>query len=611
MISGDKKIKVYVVLFVCFAFLSMINAEQVKTTGAAAHTLDYFKEHAEGFSESALTLRHELQELDPAASGSIAAAKQALLNCRMEYKRIEFFLNYFLPSTSLIYNAPANVEVEVPFMEYREPTGLQVMETLLFDPDPVAHKGELLEQADLIASSASDLPSLLFDLKISDPQVLESLRISLIGLMSLGLSGFDAPELKSGIPEAAQSLMAISTVLRPYLEQAPAAGIRLRRQLDFSLKLLSNEPDFDAFDRASFLKDAGLPLLKELDAFISASGMELNTSRHLNYKAASLFSKGALFINSSTENQAGMAELGRKLFFEKALSGNQSRSCATCHRPEKYFTDVLPKALAMDNQSNLPRNTPSLFYSALQHSQFLDGRAPDLPTQIREVLRNPLEMDGSDDKILKFVNQNLVYRSAFNQAFPKALGEPINMDRLSTAIAAFLQTLAPFESPFDRYMRGEKQALSTAQVKGFNLFMGKAQCGTCHFMPVFNGLTPPLYDRTDLEIIGLTKDANFDKPVLDADRGRYKTFPIEYFMAAFKTPTLRNVAKTAPYMHNGMFPDLESVLEFYNKGGGAGMGLEVSQQTLSSRPLNLTKREIAQVIAFLESLTDPPVKSTD
>jgi len=600
---GVKKIRVYLVLLVCFIFLSMINVEQVKTTPSVLHTLDYFRKHADGFAESTLTLRRELQQLKGADSGTITAARHALAKCRMEYKRIEFFLNYFLPSTSLIYNAPANVEVEVPFMEYREPTGLQVMEAMLFDRDPAAHQQELLEQVDLISSSASDLHSLLFDLKISDQQVLESLRISGIGVMSLGISGFDAPELKTGVREAEQSLMTIGELLMPYLEQAPEAGMQVRRQLELSLKLLNKSYDFDAFDRASFLKDAGLPLLQGLEAFIKASQLELNTTRHLNYQASSLFSKDALLINLLPENQYRLAALGSKLFFEKALSGNQGRSCATCHRPEQYFTDTLPKALAMDNQSNLVRNTPSLFYSALQHSQFLDGRVPDLPTQVLEVLHNPLEMDGNDDTILKFMNHHPDYKLAFNQAFPK---EPINMKQLSTAIAAFLQTLSPFESPFDRYMRGEKQALSKAQVKGFNLFMGKARCGTCHFMPVFNGLTPPLYDRTDLEIVGLTKDINFQNPLLDADSGRFKTFPIEYFMAAFKTPTLRNVAKTAPYMHNGMFPDLESVLEFYNKGGGAGMGLSVPRQTLSSQPLNLTPQEIAEVIAFLKSLTDPP-----
>ncbi len=608
--AGFKKGSVYFMLVMCFGLLAMIGVNRPEKSASAAHTIDYFRQHAKGFAESTLKLDSALKKLSTGDPASIFAAKNALANCRMKYKRIEFFLNYFLPGTSLIYNAPPNVEVEVPFMEYREPTGLQVIEALLFDDDPVSHKQQLLEQTELIVSSATDLQSLLFDLQITDQQVLESLRISLIGIMNLGLSGFDAPELKTGILEAGQSLTAIFEVLEPYLDKDPASAKRLTAKLKIASKMLHQNPEFDAFDRAVFLKDAGLPLLREMGLFIKANGMELNSTAHLNYDVA-FFSKEVLRINSLPKNQKDLITLGKMLFFEKALSGNQSRNCASCHRPERYFTDALEKGLAMDNRSSLSRNTPSLLYSGLQHSQFLDGRVADLPSQIMEVLRNPLEMDGDDGTILMRLNAKPGYRSAFNKVFTEASAQPANMERVSTAIAAYLKTLSAFESPFDRYMRGEKRTLSKAQLRGFNLFMGKAQCGTCHFMPVFNGLTPPLYERTDLEILGLTKDMNFEKPVLDADSGRYKTFPIEYFIGAFKTPTLRNVAKTAPYMHNGMFPDLESVLNFYNKGGAAGMGLAVPQQTLSAKPLNLTQPEMADIIAFLEALTDPPAKTLD
>ncbi len=134
--------------------------------------------------------------------------------------------------------------------------------------------------------------------------------------------------------------------------------------------------------------------------------------------------------------------------------------------------------------------------------------------------------------------------------------------------------------------------------------MGKAQCGTCHFAPVFNGLIPPLYKRTELEVLGVTRNVDFTKPQLDTDSGRFASFPIIFYMGAFKTPTVRNVAKTAPYMHNGAFPTLEKVLDFYNKGGGEGLGLNVPTQTLSPKPLKLDSNEVRNIIEFLNSLTD-------
>jgi len=138
--------------------------------------------------------------------------------------------------------------------------------------------------------------------------------------------------------------------------------------------------------------------------------------------------------------------------------------------------------------------------------------------------------------------------------------------------------------------------------------MGKAQCGTCHFSPLFNGLMPPLYNFTELEVLGTPLTDDLLHPQTDTDSGRYKVFPIAYYNGAFKTPTLRNVSATAPYMHNGGFHTLEAVVEFYNKGGGRGIGLNKEQQTLSGAPLNLTKNEISDIVSFLHALEDtiPP-----
>ena len=250
------------------------------------------------------------------------------------------------------------------------------------------------------------------------------------------------------------------------------------------------------------------------------------------------------------------------------------------------------------------RNAPTLFYCADQYSQFWDGRVKNLDEQINTVLLNVVEMNGDHRLILSRLNNTNEYVESFKIAFAKNADSVISIPNVAVAITAYLKTLSPFSSAFDEYIQGNKNALTRKQISGFNLFMGKAQCGTCHFAPVFNGLIPPLYKRTELEVLGTTSNTNFAKPELDSDSGRFSSFPIEFYQGAFKTPTVRNAAKTAPYMHNGAFNTLHDVLEFYNKGGGAGLGLKVPTQTLPSKPLKLSEEEMDDIIGFLNSLTD-------
>jgi cytochrome c peroxidase len=299
-----------------------------------------------------------------------------------------------------------------------------------------------------------------------------------------------------------------------------------------------------------------------------------------------------------------MILLGKKLFSEKKLSGKNSRSCASCHQPQKYYSDQLTKNLALDQRSGLKRNTPTLLYAGFQSAQFWDGRAKTAGEQILDVLTSPQEMNGRIPIIERKLNQNIKYRIVFRKAFHSK--DSITIDQVSIALASFIHSLAPMNSAFDRYFHGDKKALSPDQIKGFNLFMGKAQCGTCHFIPFFNGLTPPFFNRSEYEVLGVTENDNFKMPILDKDEGRFSYFPSPYYLSAFKTPTLRNIAMTGPYMHNGSFKSLTKVMEFYNLGGGAGMGLRIPNQTLSDKPLHLTNHEIREITLFLKSLTDRP-----
>jgi cytochrome c peroxidase len=182
------------------------------------------------------------------------------------------------------------------------------------------------------------------------------------------------------------------------------------------------------------------------------------------------------------------------------------------------------------------------------------------------------------------------------------------MAHVASALAAYVRSLTPFTSAFDQYISGDDNALSPSAKNGFNIFMGKAGCGKCHFAPVFNGLMPPFYTTTEFEVTGTPVNSDFAKPLMDSDMGRYHIVPVESYRRAFKTPTVRDAAVTAPYMHNGVLPTLTSLIDFYDKGGGAGIGLNVPEQTLLPSPLNLTNEEKSELTAFIESLTDKQIQ---
>lgn len=293
-------------------------------------------------------------------------------------------------------------------------------------------------------------------------------------------------------------------------------------------------------------------------------------------------------------------QLGRQLFFDKRLSGTGARSCATCHQPQKGYANNLPKNSSIDGKSVIFRNTPTILYAALQPVQFADGRLSFLEDQAKAVIENHSEMKGDLKKIARQLTADNAYKRMAANAFGK---DTVSGEDVAKALASFIRSQAPFSSQFDAFLQGNEKALSAQAIKGFNLFMGKAKCGTCHFMPLFNGVVPPHYTKMESEVLGVPQQARapFD---LDSDEGKYRFTGAAVHRFAFKTPTLRNIALTAPYMHNGVYNTLEEVVDFYDKGGGAGLGISLSNQTLPAEPLNLTKEEKGAIVQFLHSLTD-------
>ncbi len=250
-----------------------------------------------------------------------------------------------------------------------------------------------------------------------------------------------------------------------------------------------------------------------------------------------------------------------------------------------------------------------LINTVFAHSFFYDFRVKNLEDQIDHVVFNPLEFSTDYKEIVKKVFLISEYKDLFRDAFPEMYDQQVESGYiLKMALASYVASLSSFNSPFDKYMRSEinEQQIDSSVLKGYNLFMGKAGCGTCHFAPSFGGIVPPQYKESESEVLGVP--ASSAANVLDADSGRYQSgWPWDndpWFLHHFKTPGIRNVALTAPYMHNGIYDSLEEVMDFYNFGGGTGMGMLVDNQTLPEDSLHLSEVEMQAIISFMEALTD-------
>jgi cytochrome c peroxidase len=596
-------VSVLLILFLLSSF-GLKNAAVDDIGSGRAVTI--FKDGAEAYAGSIKALAAAIERLDN-DSNSVEEAKFQLLQCRKQYKWIEYFVEYFFETRVKIFNLAPVYEIEEPYMEYQSPIGMQVIEYYLFDDDPQSHKQQLLVETEVLHTTAKSLPSLLYERKITDAQILEALRLELIRVITLSITGYDAPEMKSGITEAAVSLRSFREMAAPYVKASHADSVTY--YIDKAVQQLSASADFASFERLDLLTGSMLPLQEHFGKMVSALGLEINTTRTLNYSARNIFQKDIFNINSfssdSFENTVALVALGKQLFFEKKLSGNMTRSCASCHVPGKYFTDALPTSLMLDGKGRVKRNAPSLLYVQFQHGQFSDASAKSLTEQVKTVLANKDEMNAAFPDVVKLLKKDKGYIKAFKSAFPAVKKkELVTIDNVATAIAAYERSLPVMTSRFDRYVNGDLTAMTANEKKGFDLFMGKAMCGSCHFAPMFNSLLPPYYNITEMESLGMTVNNNFSAPVADADSGRFHVFPIEFYIGAFKTPTVRNADVTAPYMHNGAFADLKQLMEFYNKGGGNGLGLNNPYQTLSNNELHLSDGEVDDVISFLKSLTD-------
>lgn len=547
--------------------------------------------------------------------------KTEINNSRGKLKSIDFWLRYLEPIAYRKINGPLPVEWENEVFEkfeppYRRQGGGLILTELSLGEDPT-NKNALLSLVDtsLIAIQTFEADSITTQLDNYHHFFLAN-RLYLLNLAALYTTGFECPDTVNIIPELRAMMSAVKDIYQNFNSNFSSTPLS-KEYLDLYNSVVafadSQPTDFSLFDHFTFIKDFVNPLFRMNQQFINAFGVRTISFNDysLDNSANSIFDK-TLYNSQNTkgifsfvEDENVLAEIkkmGKLLFYDPILSGNNLRSCASCHKPTEYFTDtVLATAFQFDRQQHLARNTPTLINSVFNHLIMLDGKHISLQGQAKDVIVNPAEMNSSEKELVKKVLSCKEYKDAFKKFLRYTPEEKeITLTHIASAVTFYYADFSNYYSPFDEAMNN-KLALAQEEKSGFNLFMSKAQCGTCHFVPQFNGVKPP-YVGSEFEVLGTPADTGYTK--LSADKGRYEINAVPEMLNAFRTGTVRNAEYTKPYMHNGVFQTLDEVIDLYDAGGGAGKKLSISNQTLATDSLKLSKKEKSNLIAFIHSLNE-------
>ena len=293
-------------------------------------------------------------------------------------------------------------------------------------------------------------------------------------------------------------------------------------------------------------------------------------------------------MNYPSDNKWSKAkeELGKMLYFDPRLSGSNWISCATCHNPALGWSDGLPRTIG-NGQKELGRHSPTVINSGFFALQMWDGRKKSLEDQATGPIGATGEMNQDYESLIKELEALPGYVSLFDEVFGKS---SITMSNIAKAIATFERSVVSKNSPYDKYWAGNKSAMSASAVNGMNLFFGKAKCSICHNGPVFTD--------SGFHNIGVKAEGP-----LKIDLGRYNETKVDFDKGAFKTPGLRSISQSAPYMHNGTEASLEDVVAFYDRGGDV-------KENLSPfiTPLGLNAQEKKALVEFLKALDGEPIK---
>ena len=564
----------------------------VETTNTTTQLQEYYNEH----SQLCIDALFQFQN-----SNEIDSLEHYYLNARKEFKFLEPLLAFVDSENYKFLNQPNILKVEeedLTDIKINNPTGFQVLEEELFtdNPDLEAVKNHAAKTAKRLQLIQKNL-----NLKylVTDNSILWIVRDQIIRTALLGITGFDSP-LENSLSEAKFTYYSLQNILFIYKVNFNNESLYETWISELNNAIQSLNGSFTEFNRFEFIKNHTNKEFEIWNQTVKDWNIDFPYERAFRNDITSLFSKETFNMDhfalekKKYDLEEEKIELGKKLFFDPSLSSSKTISCSNCHQPDKAYTDGLVISKAQT------RNSPTLLYAGLQKGFFYDNRSGSLEGQIISVIDNENEFHTDLEGLENSVKENANYLEAFEKIYKN---QP-TQEYIRNAIASFIKSLSPFDSKFDRNINDLENTLTSSEINGFNLFMGKAKCATCHFPPTFNGTVPIQYKESEMELIGVPKNNDSINAEIDDDLGRYNVFKTSERKHFFKTPTVRNIEKTAPYMHNGVYKTLDEVIEFYNKGGGIGLGMDLEYQTLPSDPLNLSKKEINDIISFLNSLSD-------
>lgn len=456
---------------------------------------------------------------------------------------------------------------------------------------------------------------------LESPAVFDALRVEIFRISTIDMANSDFVIEDAGLHSLKGSLSSWLLFTNELVQQLPSSKKELKlywENLDKKAReYLWRQNDFKLFDRMVFTRDHLIPLSRFLNdlqvtlqvPFIKKNSALKSDARHIYDR--DIFNADYFAPHEYAKYSALKVELGELLFFDPLLSGNNKRACASCHNPAMAFTDSKVKSVGFEFNEILGRNSPTVINSGFQKKLFWDQRAASLEDQLDSVVNNPHELNGSFDDLCQKINASPEYVNLFHRAFPHTKKEGITRADVKMAIGVYERTVTGLNSRFDQYMQGDANKLTPQEINGFNVYMGKARCGVCHYAPLFNGAFPPFFDITDHHSIGVPEKDTMDKYVIDSDIGLMKSTGNPFFRFSFKTPTVRNAELTAPYMHNGVFTTLEQVVNFYDHAGGVkfhnidrSYSKELPFFTILPIELKLTDQEKKDLVAFMKCLTD-------
>ncbi|MEM9888246.1 MAG: cytochrome-c peroxidase [Bacteroidota bacterium] len=521
---------------------------------------------------------------------------RAFDHIRVQYKNLEWILLPTVSTTKLrsINNnknwAAYSYEKESFFPE----TGvLQKIEKTLLEEEKVTKvsqiiKAEIEESIRILEESSI----LLQNQKLSLGRIYYLLKSSLLYHYSNTLNAYDRIEHHKSIHEFRQVLKTQASLLKAYLseEEAVAECVFLLKQLNAHLKYQS----WEQIDRANIYQVWIVPILQEYTKLIQSAAYVLRDTDPLNVENAHLFSDHLFNLNYFTDTATvndfrALVDLGKQLFYDPILSDNNKRTCASCHKSSKAFTDGRQTSIGFDLISKGKRNAPSLINSIYKGQYQHDLSQVNLFDQITYVIKHPAEMNTSWQKIEQRLSTSTDYLRQFEACFSKS---HLDSTQIASALIAYIASLSSLNSPFDQYMRNEIDSIGTLAVEGYNIFMGKAQCGSCHIPPLFSGLQSDQYKDQGYFRINLPERKSDEQGL--AHQSIYE----EEYRHFFNIPSLRNLSYTSPYFHNGSLFSIEDCIK-------AHQAEELPMtQILSPKELNALSQ-------FLNTLNDSTLVSTE